>query len=134
MAHVIASTVLLGWSPQQTQRPSGGYPPFDLELFPAGQGRSEVLRITVAVAGFCADDLTLALEDDRLVLAGRRLGDDNERTFLHRGIAMRGFQRSFPLAAGVEVIGAQLRDGLLTIDLARPEETRLAKKVEIVVR
>lgn len=134
MAQVFAGAVLLGWTQQQSQRSSGGYPPFDLERIPAAPGQVEILRITFAVAGFAADDLGLAVEDDRLIFTGRRIGDETERTFLHRGIAMRGFQRSFPLTAGVEVLGAHLRDGLLTIELARPEHTQHAKKVEIAVR
>lgn len=134
MAHIVANAVLLGWTQQHSPRSSGGYPPFDLERRPAEAGRGEILRITFAVAGFTENDLSLSVEDGRLVLTGRRPGDETERTFLHRGIAMRGFQRSFPLTGGVEVLSADLRDGLLTVDIARPLRERDAQKIEIAVR
>lgn len=133
MAHAFANTPPVGWSAQQPQKVGTGYPPFDVERMRACGEAPEILRITVAVAGFCAADLALTLDDGRLTLTGRRLGDDVERTFLHRGVAMRGFQRSFALDGEVAVLGANLRDGLLTIDLARREK-RSVNKVEIAVR
>ncbi|ABC24549.1 Heat shock protein Hsp20 [Rhodospirillum rubrum ATCC 11170] len=92
-----------------------GYPPYNIEQV------SEVgLRITLAVAGFAESDLSVAVEDNQLVIRGRRQQDDAERIFLHRGIASRQFQRAFVLAEGIEIIGASLENGLLHIDLERP--------------
>ncbi len=91
-----------------------GYPPYNVEQ--VGENR---LRITLAVAGFSAEDLDVQLEDNQLVVRGRR-DDDDQRVYLHRGIATRQFQRSFVLAEGIEVRGASLDNGLLAIDLERP--------------
>jgi len=91
-----------------------GYPPYNIEQI----GESG-LRITLAVAGFAMDDLTVGVEDNQLIVRGRQK-DDGGRVFLHRGIAARQFQRSFVLAEGIEVTGAALDNGLLHIDLARP--------------
>lgn len=92
-----------------------GYPPYNIEE--TGDRR---LRITLAVAGFTAEDLSVTIEDRLLVIRGRQ-EDDPNRKFLHRGIAARQFQRTFLLADGVEVVGASLDDGLLHVDAARPE-------------
>ena len=91
-----------------------GYPPYNIE-----QIGEDGLRITLAVAGFTMDDLTVQLEDSQLVIRGRQ-ADDRSRLYLHRGIAARQFQRSFVLAEGIEVLGASLDNGLLNIDLKRP--------------
>jgi len=91
-----------------------GYPPYNVEQL----GENE-LRITLAVAGFTMNDLSITLEDSQLVIRGKQ-SDDGERIFLHRGIAARQFQRSFVLAEGIEVRGAWLENGLLHIDLVRP--------------
>lgn len=91
-----------------------GYPPFNIEAV-----TEDAYRITLAVAGFCDDDLAITLEDRQLVIRGRRAEDDSARVFLHRGIAARAFQRSFVLADGVEVAGAGIENGLLHIDLHR---------------
>jgi len=91
-----------------------GYPPFNIEAVTA-----DAYRITLAVAGFCEDDLAITLEDRQLMIRGRHSGEDAARVFLHRGIAARAFQRSFVLADGVEVTGAGLENGLLHIDLDR---------------
>ena len=92
-----------------------GYPPYNIEqLTPAS------LRITLAVAGFTMEDLQITLEDNQLVIRGRQNDDSQGRTFLHRGIAARQFQRAFVLAEGIEVRGAWLDNGLLHVDLARP--------------
>jgi HSP20 family molecular chaperone IbpA len=98
-----------------------GYPPYNIEqLGPSG------LRITLAVAGFTMDDLQITLEDNQLVIRGRQQDDTQGRVFLHRGIAARQFQRAFVLAEGIEVKGAWMDNGLLHIDLARPQpETRV---------
>ena len=91
-----------------------GYPPYNIE-----QIGEEGLRITLAVAGFTMDDLSVQIEDNQLVVRGRQT-DDKSRLYLHRGIAARQFQRSFVLAEGIEVMGASLDNGLLNIDLKRP--------------
>ncbi|CAK0760476.1 Heat-shock protein Hsp20 [Azospirillaceae bacterium] len=91
-----------------------GYPPYNIE-----QIGENGLRITLAVAGFTMDDLTVQVEDNQLVIRGRQI-DDKSRVYLHRGIAARQFQRSFVLAEGIEVVGAALDSGLLHIDLKRP--------------
>lgn len=101
----------------QAAKVSGeGYPPYNIE-----QVSETRLRITLAVAGFAEEDLTVTREGDQLVVAGRQQDkDEAERFFLHRGIAARQFQRSFVLAEGIEIEGAELKDGLLHIDLTRP--------------
>jgi HSP20 family molecular chaperone IbpA len=99
---------------------SDGYPPYNIE-----QVAENALRITLAVAGFAMSDLSLTIEDNQLVVRGKQT-DDEDRIYLHRGIAARQFQRSFVLAEGIEVRGAWLDNGLLHIDLTRPQlETRV---------
>jgi HSP20 family molecular chaperone IbpA len=90
-----------------------GYPPYNVE-----QTGDNALRITLAVAGFAADDLSVQVEDRQLVVRGKQI-EERERVYLHRGIAARQFQRSFVLAEGIEVSGAVLDNGLLHIDLVR---------------
>ena len=104
------------------------YPPYNVEE--RGDGG---LRITLAVAGFSPDQLEVTVEDRQLGIVGRRDGNAArpEDAFLHRGIAARGFIRSFVLADGMEVEGALLEHGLLHIDLARPEPERRVVKVPI---
>ena len=105
---------------------SDGYPPYNIEqISPSG------LRISLAVAGFTMDDLQITQEDNQLVIRGRQTDDTQGRIFLHRGIAARQFQRTFVLADGMDVLGADLRNGLLSIDLARPEPERRAKSIAI---
>lgn len=94
---------------------SDGYPPYNIE-----QLDEERLRITLAVAGFGEEDLSVQREDDQLVVSGRQNDKGDDRVFLHRGIAARQFQRSFVLADGMDVEGASLENGLLNIDLIRP--------------
>ena len=108
-----------------------GYPPYNIERIGAGDGGREVLRITLAVAGFTRDQLDVTIEDSQLVIRGRQIDDDRNRQFLHRGIAARQFQRVFVLAEGIEVAGAELKDGLLAIDLARPEPERVVRRIDI---
>lgn len=102
-----------------------GYPPYDVEQI--GEDR---LRITLAVAGFTEDDLSIALEERQLVIRGKR-SDDSDRVYLHRGIAARQFQRAFVLAEGIEVTGAELDSGLLNIDLVRPRPEPVVQTIEI---
>ncbi|HWA62336.1 MAG TPA: Hsp20 family protein [Caulobacteraceae bacterium] len=104
-----------------------GYPPYNVE--DTGEGR---IRITLAVAGFTPDQLAVTIEDNQLTVAGKREGDGAaDRAFLHRGIAARGFVRSFVLADGMEVEGALLEHGLLHIDVYRPEPARVVKRIPI---
>jgi HSP20 family molecular chaperone IbpA len=91
-----------------------GYPPYNVEQLAENR-----LRITVAVAGFAADDLQVQIEDNQLVIRGKQ-SPEPDRVYLHQGIAARQFQRSFVLAEGIEVSGAALDNGLLHIDLERP--------------
>lgn len=102
-----------------------GYPPYNIEQVDENQ-----LRITLAVAGFSADDLSVQIEDNQLVIRGKH-AEEPERVYLHRGIAARQFQRSFVLAEGIEVIGASLDNGLLSIDLKRPLAETRVRKVDI---
>jgi HSP20 family molecular chaperone IbpA len=102
-----------------------GYPPYNIEQLDENR-----IRITLAVAGFTMDDLSVQIEDNQLVIRGKQV-DDRERLYLHRGIAARQFQRSFVLAEGIEVLGAGLDNGLLNIDLIRPIVEPKVRKVEI---
>lgn len=109
---------------------SDGYPPYNIERLPAGPAGSARLRITLAVAGFSGDEIDVTVEDKELTIRGRQ-PDDTQRDYLHRGIAARQFQRTFVLADGMEVVSADLKDGLLAIDLERPEPARTVRRVEI---
>ena len=102
-----------------------GYPPYNIE-----QTDENGLRITLAVAGFAAADLSVQVEDNQLIIRGKQV-DDPKRVFLHRGIAGRQFQRAFGLADGIEVVAASLADGLLHVDLARPPVETRVRKIEI---
>lgn len=103
-----------------------GYPPYNIE-----QVGENALRITLAVAGFSDDDLTVTTEDNQLVIRGRHKPDSDDRVFLHRGIASRQFQRSFVLAEGIEVMAAHLDNGLLHIDLERPMPEPVIREIRI---
>lgn len=105
---------------------SDGYPPYNIE-----QISQTGLRITLAVAGFTMDDLQITQEDNQLVIRGRQTDDSQGRIFLHRGIAARQFQRSFVLAEGIEVRGAWLDNGLLHVDLAKPQPEVRVKNIPI---
>lgn len=105
------------------------YPPYNVEEL--GEGR---VRITLAVAGFAPDQLHVTVEDNQLVVAGRRENETRaveDKAFLHRGIAARGFLRTFVLADGMEVEQALLEHGLLHVDVVRPEPARLIKRIPI---
>lgn len=112
---------------------SDGYPPYNIERLPKTENQPERLRITLAVAGFTREQLDVSLEENQLVIRGKQC-EDRERSFLHRGIASRQFQRVFLLAEGMQALGADLQNGLLTVDLARPEPERAVKKIDISVR
>lgn len=109
-----------------------GYPPYNIERVRTEQ-EPELIRITLAVAGFASDQLDVTLEDKQLVVRGRQ-SDDRDRTFLHRGIAARQFQKVFVLADGMEVRSAELSNGLLRVDLVRPEPSRIARRIAIATR
>lgn len=104
---------------------SDGYPPYNIERV----GENDI-RITLAVAGFARDQLSVSIEDTQLVIRGRQI-DDPDREFLHRGIAARQFQRSFVLAEGIEVVGAELDDGLLHVNVKRPVVETQTRTIEI---
>lgn len=102
------------------------YPPYNIE-----HTSEERLKITLAVAGFAAEDLNVTVEDNQLVVRGRLNGNGEEKTFLHRGIATRQFQRSFVLADGISVLSAELNHGLLTIELERLRAENAVKTIQI---
>ncbi len=107
------------------------YPPYNVEE--TGEG---ALRISLAVAGFAPADLSVTVEDNQLVISGRReesteTEGDGEKAYLHRGIAARAFLRTFVLADGMEVTGAALEHGLLHVDLTRKEPAKLVKRIPI---
>ncbi len=109
-----------------------GYPPYNIEQLDDGR-----LRITIAVAGFSDEDLSVEVVDSQLVIQGRRQDDESpegDRLFLHKGIAARQFQRSFLLADGIDVTDAVLDNGLLHINLLRPEPESRIRKIEISTR
>ncbi|MAC77686.1 MAG: heat-shock protein Hsp20 [Rhodobacteraceae bacterium] len=106
---------------------NGGYPPFNIE-----QTSDHSYRITLAVAGFREEDLSITVEDRQLVIRGRQVDDDGDgRIFLHRGIAARQFQRVFVLADGVEVGEARMENGLLHVDLTRAVPEPVVQTIRI---
>lgn len=131
----LSSPFLLGFDEiervlDRVAKGADGYPPYNIERLARDSGKPERLRITLAVAGFTRDQLDVSIEESQLVIRGRQQ-DDKARQYLHRGIAARQFQRTFVLAEGMEVLGADLRNGLLSIDLARPEPEKIVKTIAI---
>jgi HSP20 family molecular chaperone IbpA len=131
----LSSPFLLGFDEiervlDRVTKGSDGYPPYNIERVGRDGSNPERLRITLAVAGFTRDQLDVFIEESQLVIRGRQQ-DDKSRQYLHRGIAARQFQRTFVLAEGMEVLGADLRNGLLSIDLVRPEPERVVKTIAI---
>ncbi len=116
-----------------TRNGGEGYPPYNVERLPAADGEAERIRISLAVAGFSVEQLSITQEENQLVIRGRQIEEEGEteRQFLHRGIAARQFQRNFLLGEGMDVLGADLDRGILSIELARPEPKRLARRIEI---
>jgi HSP20 family molecular chaperone IbpA len=111
---------------ERTAKSAGdGYPPYNIE-----QSDPDRLRITLAVAGFSRDELSVTVEDKQLVIRGKQT-ESGDKTFLHRGIAARQFQRAFVLADGIEVTGAELENGLLSVELARPKLETVTRKIDI---
>jgi HSP20 family molecular chaperone IbpA len=137
---LLSSPLLLGFEEMErlidrVGKSGDGYPPYNIERISAnadnGSGTGvEALRITLALAGFRREQLEITLEDSQLVIRGRQ-EDDKSREFIHRGIAARQFSRTFVLADGIEVKSADLRDGLLSIDLVRREPDRRVRKIAI---
>ena len=105
---------------------SDSYPPYNIEQISA-----QILRISIAVAGFTKEDLDISLEGNQLLIHGSRSEPNNDRIFIHRGIATRQFQRNFILADGIKVEGASMENGLLFIDLTQPVPQEESKKIEI---
>jgi HSP20 family molecular chaperone IbpA len=105
------------------------YPPYNVE-----QLAEDRLRITLAVAGFSPDQLHVTVEGNQLIVAGRREAEGERGDgsgYLHRGIAARGFMRTFVLADGMEVETATLEHGLLHVDVVRPEPEKQIKRITI---
>jgi HSP20 family molecular chaperone IbpA len=135
----LSSPFLLGFDDieralDKVSKSSGdGYPPYNIERIAAEGTEPERLRITLAVAGFSHDQVEVTVEENQLTIRGRQQ-EDKTRDYLHRGIAARQFQRSFLLAEGMQVKSAELAQGLLSIDLVRPQPERVVKKIEISAR
>lgn len=131
---LLSSPLLLGFDEMErlidrVGKGSDGYPPYNIERVAADAG-GELLRITLAVAGFKREQLEITLEDKQLVIRGRQ-EDEKAREYIHRGIAARQFGKTFVLADGIEVKSAELSNGLLCIDLVRREPDRLVRRIEI---
>ena len=137
---LLSSPLLLGFEEMErlidrVGKSGDGYPPYNIERIPASNGNgsagpTEVLRITLAVAGFKDEQLDITLEENQLNIRGRQ-EDDKSRQYIHRGIAARQFSRTFLLADGIEVRSAELSNGLLCIDLVRRELDRRVRKIQI---
>jgi HSP20 family molecular chaperone IbpA len=131
----LSSPFLLGFDEierllDRVTKGADGYPPYNIERVARDGQVPERLRITLAVAGFTRDQLDVCIEESQLAIRGRQQ-DDKSRHYLHRGIAARQFHRTFVLADGMEVLGADLKNGLLSIDLVRPQCEKLIKTIAI---
>jgi HSP20 family molecular chaperone IbpA len=131
----LSSPFLLGFDEierllDRVAKGADGYPPYNIERLARDAKNPERLRITLAVAGFTRDQLDVSIEENQLVIRGRQQ-DDKTRQYIHRGIAARQFQRTFVLAEGMQVQGADLKNGLLSIDLVRPQPDRIVKSIAI---
>ncbi|AYC99453.1 Hsp20 family protein [Neorhizobium sp. NCHU2750] len=133
-----ASPLLLGFDAmektlERLAKANEGYPPYNIERVASRSADGhEMLRITLAVAGFSEAELDVTTEENQLVIRGRQV-EQLERDYLYRGIAARQFQRVFMLADGMEVSTAVLKNGLLSVDLIRPEPQRVVRKINISV-
>lgn len=134
-----SSPLLLGFDELErvldraTKTTNDGYPPYNIErIGPVDEGgvRTDIIRITLAVAGFTEEDLDITLEENQLIIRGKQ-SDDEDRQYLHRGIAARQFQRAFVLAEGIEIDSANLHSGLLEINLTRNEPEKIIRKIAI---
>ncbi len=133
-----SSPLLLGFDEierllDRVSKTADGYPPYNIERIAAGAESAIRLRITLAVAGFGENDIEVTVEENELTVSGRQ-NEEAGRDYLHRGIAARQFQRTFVLADGMEVTGAEMKDGLLALELVRPEPERTMRKVPITSR
>jgi HSP20 family molecular chaperone IbpA len=131
----LSSPFLLGFDQiervlDRVGKAADGYPPYNIERLGRDGNSPERLRITLAVAGFTRDQLDVTVEESQLVIRGRQ-NDDKSRQYIHRGIASRQFQRTFVLADGMEVSSADLKNGLLSIDLVRPQLQHIVKSIAI---
>ena len=131
-----SSPLLLGFDAmektlERIAKSGDGFPPYNIERV-STDDKGERLRIVLAVAGFAESELDVAMEDNQLVIRGRQ-NDEEPREYLHRGIAARQFQRAFVLADGMRVTGAELKNGLLSVDLDRPEPEKLIRRININV-
>ena len=133
---VFSSPLLLGFDELErmldraSKAAGDGYPPYNIERLAKAEGEAERLRITLAVAGFSRDEIDVTVEENQLVIRGRQKEEDG-KSYLHRGIAARQFQRAFVLADGMEVTGARLDNGLLELHLERPEPRRVVRRIQI---
>jgi HSP20 family molecular chaperone IbpA len=131
----LSSPFLLGFDEieralDRVSKGADGYPPYNIERLGREGQDPDRLRITLAVAGFTRDQLDVTIEESQLVIRGRQQ-EDRAHQYLHRGIAARQFQRTFVLADGMEVLNADLKNGLLSIDLVRPEPAKFVKTIAI---
>jgi HSP20 family molecular chaperone IbpA len=134
----LSSPFLLGFDGieralDKVSKTADGYPPYNIERIAASGADPEKLRITLAVAGFSQDQIEVTVEENQLTIRGRQQ-EEKPREYLHRGIAARQFQRSFLLAEGMQVRNAELSQGLLSIDLVRPQPERVVKRIQISAR
>src|SRR6201992_3589469 len=134
----LSSPFLLGFDEiervlDRVGKAADGYPPYNIERVPRDGNSPERLRITLAVAGFTRDQLDVTVEESQLVIRGRQQ-EDKTRQYLHRGIAARQFPRGFLLADGMQVLSAELTQGLLLVDVVRPQPERLVQTIKIVAR
>lgn len=133
---VFSSPLMLGFEELErmldhaSKNAGDGYPPYNIERVKLAGRNGEALRITLAVAGFARDNLEISLEENQLLISGKQT-DDTKREFLHCGIAARQFKRAFVLADGMQVTGADLQNGLLSVDLVRPIPEKIVRKIDI---
>src|ERR1700677_1307828 len=138
-APALSSPFLLGFDQIEraldkvSRSATDGYPPYNIERIAATGEGPEFLRITLAVAGFARDQIEVTQEESQLLIRGRQQ-EDKSRDYIHRGIAARQFQRNFLLAEAMQVLGAELANGLLTIDIARPQPEHVVRKILISTR
>ncbi|WP_419903002.1 Hsp20 family protein [Kiloniella sp.] len=102
-----------------------GYPPYNVEKVSENK-----IRITLAVAGFSPEDIQVQIENNQLVIRGKAKSDD-DKEYLHRGIATRQFRRAFVLAEGIEVLNANMDNGLLHVELEQPLQNVTIRSIEI---
>ena len=133
---VFASPFLLGFEELEAlleraaRGTSNGYPPYNIERLNEVGDADLRLRIVLAVAGFSVEDLEVSVDGNQLIIRGRQNGE-NSSDFVHQGIAARQFQRTFVLADGLEITGARLENGLLSITVERPKPKRAVRRIAI---